>query len=81
MLRIIGVLAVAACLSACGGEGTPLTGGTSATERGEANAINPARNVQVICETQKNQNAGVTVNITNNCNKNNATAEPTVVTE
>jgi hypothetical protein len=62
----------------CGQGGTLLPSGPTDTHRGEADAINPARNVTVVCEKDKNgNNTDVTVNITNNCNKNNpVTTEP-----
>lgn len=71
LVRSIIAVSFALSLVGCGGAGSALTG-PEATERGEAHAINPARNVTVVCEgTTKNTNAGVTVNITNNCTKNN----------
>lgn len=78
-MNVLKALVVALILTACGSGAGPLTGPTE-TQRGEAGAINPARNVYVTCE-DKNQNAGVTVTITNNCNKNNQTAEPFLTEE
>jgi len=75
-MELIKLIGIAVLLTSCGLEG--LTGTPSNTNRGEADAINPARNVTVTCE-DKNPNVGITVNITNNCNKNNAVADPTVV--
>ncbi len=74
--RFVGLVLTLVALVGCGGAGSSLSG-PQETERGEAHAINPARNVTVTCEN-KNTNSSVTVNITNNCNKNNATAEPFV---
>lgn len=80
VIRLVGLCIALLALTACDGS-VPLSGPSNDTvERGEAGAINPARNVHVVC-ADKNQNAGVTVNITNNCNKNNSTAEPFVVEE
>ena len=65
------IVALALCLTACG-PGVPLPTGSTDVERGESGAINPARNVSVVCEDKtRNTNAGVTVNITNNCTKDN----------
>lgn len=78
MIKLAGALiASVVMLSSCGGAGSALTG-PSTTERGESGAINPARHVTLICE-RNNNNIAVTTNITNNCNKNNGVAEPTVV--
>lgn len=55
------------------GAGTP-----SDVHRGEADAVNPARNVTVVCEKDKNGNTNnINVDITNNCNKNNTTTSST----
>lgn len=63
-------------LAACG-SGVGLPTGSTSVERGESGAINPARNVSVVCEDKtRNTNAGVTVNITNNCTKDNTEGVP-----
>lgn len=81
MHRILTALSLAVVLAGCG-NGLPLPTGSTATERGEANAINPARNITVVCEdTTKNQNAGVTTTITNNCNKHNPVTTTTAPAE
>lgn len=66
-------------LTGCGlggfGAGTP-----SDTHRGEADAIDPARNVTLICEKDKNANTTtVTTTITNNCDKSVHPVEPAPV--
>jgi hypothetical protein len=73
VLCLLSVLA----LTSCNGSGVPLTG-ASKTERGESGAVNPARNITVACQDTKNSNTGVTVNITNNCTKNNVEGVPPV---
>ena len=74
-MKFIASVALAFLLAGCGGEGSSITS-AKPTQRGEANAVNPARNIEVNC--QDLQNSPITVNITNNCNKDNATAEPFV---
>lgn len=70
-MKVLPLLGLTLLLAACDGAGTGLTGPED-IHRGEADAVNPARNVTVICEKDKNGNiVTVTTNITNNCNKNN----------
>lgn len=72
LIRLTIIALTLFALFGCGsGLGLP-TGSTGDTARGEADAINPARNVYVVCEKDKNANtATVSTTITNNCSKNN----------